>query len=691
MLAMGKENKSKQPNFQPSQTLEPEKIDPAIHQKIKAAYSTYRILDSSSLPLTSAQSKLAIKTNAICISIYIAKHAVSTDEKRMLLALLNQNEYAKDTPDFFFNIFQREKEAAQESIDKQYEYASLCASYKGVGARQVNIEKLAWLGSCYLKGFKVNVDLSKAFKLFLSAAERGHIESQATAATLYCNGQGVEADLLKAFYWAKLAAKRNNRSAQYVLGHLYLYGKGVTAHEGKAFYYTKLAADQNHRRAHYMLGKLYLEGLGTTKNKERALYHTELAAKQNDADAQYMLGRLYFTGKWGAVDEEKAFHYIQLAADQHHTEAQLMLGQFYLQGIGGVSINEEQAFHYIKLAADKNDGFAQLQLADMLNEQNRDAEAMIYVRRAAQHPDQEIQHCVATFYWWKKRRTPEEASQAITLHLQLANQGHVRSMLILVFCYLELEESEEAEHWLRYLEQSNHPKACNLLMYIDRLNTIDADTSTYMIDLLTLLSNNSDVSERMDKVLQDKFKPTNKENDDDELTTKNSDSIAALTQMEEEASRLQLPAKRSQPISNITILRTRSIKLNNPKLLRQLKIQAGYAKQKQAEMQAIEEKRRKGERIILRAKNHLIAQKICQARNVKLTLGEFSQLFNDPAFNNQVKITPTASGFKVSAKIANQPDKIESTHWPHNDYFDFNFLKGLEEIINAFVSDLSDG
>jgi TPR repeat protein len=636
-------------------------IPQAIQHKIKVAYPTYHIINPSTLNIRAEYTRVQIKNNVMCINNYFVHHAQSLDEKLHLLHLLNQPEYENEA--FVIPlILQQQEEAAKNNINKQYDYAHLCSKYTGKGAQLISTRKLIQLAYHYYQDTRQQ-NKTKAFTLFLHAAERGEGQAQNMIAMMYYHGIGITSDASKAFYWAKLAAKQNNCYAQYLLGKLYMIGQKTAPNEQKAFRYLKLAADKGHKTAQVFLGSLYLEGRGTVKDEKTGFYYIQLAAKQHDPNAQYILGMLYFKGQGTAQNEVKSFYYIELAAKEHHREAQFFLGHYYQSGFGTAK-NEQKGFRYIKLAADKNYGFAQCSLAWAFNDRNNDKTSTNYIKQAAQHTDQEIQHQVATFYWYKRHRTAEEETQAITLYLQLANQGHIRSMLMLVFCYLQQNDSEEAGHWLKYLEQLNDPLTRNLTHYIAHLKENDTEFP-------------KDIFEMLCHIMTINYPAGARKNLAAESPSIALDPSATL-------SSTYIP-----PVSSLPPLTSNKgeEKLNKAKLFRQLKTQSSYAKQQQKVMEMLKEKRKKGENITLQTKNAAIAQKILHAKNVKLTLGEFSRLFNDPAFNDQVKITPTASGFKITAKC-NTTEVVETTHWPHDGHFNFHFLKGLERIIKEFVSSL---
>ncbi|KAF0502935.1 calmodulin-dependent protein kinase [Gigaspora margarita] len=73
-----------------------------------------------------------------------------------------------------------------------------------------NIIAMNTLGLCYQKGLGTNIDIAKGFKSFEQAAKVGLPASQYELGQCYENGKGTEKDFEKALYWYEKAAEKDN-------------------------------------------------------------------------------------------------------------------------------------------------------------------------------------------------------------------------------------------------------------------------------------------------------------------------------------------------------------------------------------------------------------------------------------------------------------------------------------------------
>jgi hypothetical protein len=110
--------------------------------------------------------------------------------------------------------------ALQEA--KQYDKAlAVCTA----AAKTGDLEAKYRLGLLYEKGNGVERNLDAAFKLYLSAAQKGHAASQRRVAAAYYWGVGgVAKDEAKAFEWFKRAADGGDTRAQKQMAQGYRHG-----------------------------------------------------------------------------------------------------------------------------------------------------------------------------------------------------------------------------------------------------------------------------------------------------------------------------------------------------------------------------------------------------------------------------------------------------------------------------------
>lgn len=104
------------------------------------------------------------------------------------------------------------------------------------------------LGHKYANGLGVPRDINRAFKLYLSAANKGHAESQFRVALISDGGKGMPQGnkAKEVAKWMTLAAEQDHAEAQYYLGGFYLGGVGVPKNTVEATKWFKRAALQGH-------------------------------------------------------------------------------------------------------------------------------------------------------------------------------------------------------------------------------------------------------------------------------------------------------------------------------------------------------------------------------------------------------------------------------------------------------------
>lgn len=99
-------------------------------------------------------------------------------------------------------------------------------------------------GLRFFKGEGVARDYSKAYKLFVEAAEMGQAKAQYRLGFMFSLGRGVKKSDKEAVNWWQKAAKLNDPDAQYYLGYMYEIGGGVKQDMDEAKkWYQKAAAN----------------------------------------------------------------------------------------------------------------------------------------------------------------------------------------------------------------------------------------------------------------------------------------------------------------------------------------------------------------------------------------------------------------------------------------------------------------
>lgn len=101
----------------------------------------------------------------------------------------------------------------------------------------------------------VPVDDSRAFALYLEAAQMGNVHSMNNVGVMYFSGRGTQQDYGQAVQWFTQAAENGNSQAMYNLGQMYEYGRGVGKSASTARSWYQRAAAAGHQGAKDKLGQ----------------------------------------------------------------------------------------------------------------------------------------------------------------------------------------------------------------------------------------------------------------------------------------------------------------------------------------------------------------------------------------------------------------------------------------------------
>ena len=92
-------------------------------------------------------------------------------------------------------------------------------------------------------------DYETAYRLFLRAAEKGHVDAQFYLGVIYYYGNGVPKHYGEAAKWNLRAANQGYALAQYNLGLMYARGEGVPKNYAQAYCWFNLSAAQGEENA----------------------------------------------------------------------------------------------------------------------------------------------------------------------------------------------------------------------------------------------------------------------------------------------------------------------------------------------------------------------------------------------------------------------------------------------------------
>jgi len=130
-----------------------------------------------------------------------------------------------------------------------------------------------------------------AFNWYKKAAEKGHKDALFEYAECYIFGYGVKKDETKAFEYCKKAAELGHKYGQFELASFYNYGIECkcSINKVKALKWYKKAAYNGLIEAYYNIGMIY----ENQKKIEKAIKWYFLPAHQNHINSQYQIGLCY--------------------------------------------------------------------------------------------------------------------------------------------------------------------------------------------------------------------------------------------------------------------------------------------------------------------------------------------------------------------------------------------------------------
>lgn len=204
------------------------------------------------------------------------------------------------------------------ALDKAGQYDEAIA----LNRRAINMGYLGAyhnLGNHYKKGAGVDRDLTRAFDLFLYAAERGHPEDAYNVGMILKDGtEATDPDPEAALLWFQRAADQDYPSAFDKLGLLYQEGSGVPQDDERAVALFQRGADLGDSSAMVNLATAYRKGQGVETDYVRAHDIYFRAAQLRRRSAYTNLGEIYLKGMGRAADPAEAVFWYTLAGRNGH-------------------------------------------------------------------------------------------------------------------------------------------------------------------------------------------------------------------------------------------------------------------------------------------------------------------------------------------------------------------------------------
>lgn len=171
-------------------------------------------------------------------------------------------------------------------VDGNTDQAEACIE---IAANLGHVQAKSHLAQFYRDGSKLfKIDYEKSRLLFEEAAKCGDIEALSDLGSMYLGGIGVDVDLLKAFELFEKAALGGDPIAQYNLSCCYIEGIGVPSDVDKGIEWLKISSSQNFAKSKAELAEMYLQGTYVPADKKLAekLYE-EICVKFDDKSSGY--------------------------------------------------------------------------------------------------------------------------------------------------------------------------------------------------------------------------------------------------------------------------------------------------------------------------------------------------------------------------------------------------------------------
>lgn len=142
----------------------------------------------------------------------------------------------------------------------------------------------------YGEGGRGGANYLEALRLYMAAADAGHVQAMFRIARLHEEGRHLDRNPTLAVQWYKRAADLGNTQAMVRLALMHALGQGVEKSPAEAIRWLRQAANQNDGVAMLNLAKMHDEGVGVEKDPRAA--------------AAYLLDGLK-AGAWVALEQAK--------------------------------------------------------------------------------------------------------------------------------------------------------------------------------------------------------------------------------------------------------------------------------------------------------------------------------------------------------------------------------------------------
>ena len=256
-----------------------------------------------------------------------------------------------------------------------------------------NTSAMRSLGDMYLKGQGVAKDEKEGIRLYNMAIEKGDVDAMFNLA-LHYHRKGAYSEAFRLF---NSAYNRGDTESAGMVGLLYLEGKGTDADTAKAVELLTFSAEKGHLPFIKKLAEVHLSSKYGCRDPSKAVKWYRLAADKGDVESMRVLGNLYFEGEVVPRNVTEGIGFLKKAADAGDFEACKRLGGIYTERNAPYN-NVHLGIYYLKKAHEKGDMPSAYRIALSLIIENRDTEAISWLRIASDAGIPDASGTLARFY-----------------------------------------------------------------------------------------------------------------------------------------------------------------------------------------------------------------------------------------------------------------------------------------------------
>ena len=327
-----------------------------------------------------------------------------------------------------------------------------------------NTSQYIWfLGLFYYYNIGINENGSKAFKLFLKAADNNYSIAQVYLAKCYCDGYGIESNKEFAFNWYQISVENGSIIGQFYLGYCYKFGIGTSKNEKGSINWYQKAANNKNTTAILYLADCYRLGKGIEKNEIKAFEYYKILAEKEIFDAQYQLGNCFYNGIGTKMDKIQAGCWYEKAASNGNIIAKHILKQNFSKKINIIKNKNKEAKLHKSIYFE---GLRQIGVNNFTGHNYK--KAFSYFQKAAENENKFAQHNLGNCYRLGIGVVKNER-KAFELFKQSAEQGYLNAQYRVGYCYdkgigTDINKVKAFELY-KITAEKEHSMAQNILHY----------------------------------------------------------------------------------------------------------------------------------------------------------------------------------------------------------------------------------